>query len=235
MAVRVCTFPECGRLRRSSALWCEGHRAQVRDGRTMAPIRIFDRYAPCAFPECSNVQVTKGICYGHYQQIRQGKPLAPLRSRRCPDCPHPRKSPCGFDGCGKKANVHGLCPGHARQRQLNQPLKPLAFRTREGTVSLVEQKRRNAHRRLAKKNSVEALAVTPREWQRLVDRYGGLCAYCRERPWAERDHIIPLSRGGRYSIGNLLPACVRCNRSKGTRLLVEWRAFKKVEMTCRPL
>jgi 5-methylcytosine-specific restriction endonuclease McrA len=37
------------------------------------------------------------------------------------------------------------------------------------------------------------------------------------------DHIIPLSRGGRHSIGNLAPACAACNLKKGYKYLVEMR------------
>jgi 5-methylcytosine-specific restriction endonuclease McrA len=64
--------------------------------------------------------------------------------------------------------------------------------------------------------------VTERDWRRLVARHGGLCAYCKERPWEHRDHVVPLSRGGRHTIGNLLPACAPCNQSKSARLLMEW-------------
>lgn len=66
-----------------------------------------------------------------------------------------------------------------------------------------------------------------RDWERLISRFAGLCAYCRVRPWAEIDHIIPLARGGRNTIGNVLPACLACNRSKNARLLIEWRGRPK--------
>jgi len=78
----------------------------------------------------------------------------------------------------------------------------------------------------ARRRGAEQLQVTEKDWARLVARYGGLCAYCQERPWSHRDHIIPLARGGRHSIGNLLPACAPCNHSKGSKTLAEWRAWK---------
>jgi hypothetical protein len=37
------------------------------------------------------------------------------------------------------------------------------------------------------------------------------------------DHIIPLSRGGNHSVGNLMPCCNSCNSKKGCKLLIEIR------------
>lgn len=38
------------------------------------------------------------------------------------------------------------------------------------------------------------------------------------------DHVIPLSRGGRNDLSNLVIACQHCNFSKGDKLLSEWSA-----------
>lgn len=65
--------------------------------------------------------------------------------------------------------------------------------------------------------------VSERDWQRLVRRYDSRCAYCDVRCDPHMDHVIPLKRGGRHGIGNVLPACVSCNSSKGARLLYPWR------------
>ena len=63
-----------------------------------------------------------------------------------------------------------------------------------------------------------------RDWRRLLERWGHRCAYCGSRSGRlSMDHVIPLSRGGRHTIGNLLPACRSCNSSKGDSLLIEWR------------
>jgi 5-methylcytosine-specific restriction endonuclease McrA len=63
-----------------------------------------------------------------------------------------------------------------------------------------------------------------RDWARLCDRWGCACAYCGARPRTlSLDHIIPLTRGGRHTIGNLLPSCRSCNSSKGNKLLATWR------------
>lgn len=66
--------------------------------------------------------------------------------------------------------------------------------------------------------------IIDRDWRRMVARYRACCAYCGQSvPKLHQEHVIPVARGGRHSIGNLLPVCPSCNRSKGKRLLVEWR------------
>jgi hypothetical protein len=66
--------------------------------------------------------------------------------------------------------------------------------------------------------------VTPRDVRRLIDRFRGCCAYCdRVADPVHLDHVIPVARGGRTSIGNLVPACARCNQTKWATLLSVWR------------
>ena len=64
--------------------------------------------------------------------------------------------------------------------------------------------------------------ISPRDWKRVVNRHHGLCAYCKDRPYEHMDHVVPLSRGGTNTIGNVLPACADCNLSKHNRFLTEW-------------
>lgn len=64
-------------------------------------------------------------------------------------------------------------------------------------------------------------AITAKDARRLRD---GGCAHahlgnCDGR--LERDHVIPTSRGGQTSIGNLQVLCRRHNAQKGTRLNAE--------------
>ncbi len=68
-------------------------------------------------------------------------------------------------------------------------------------------------------------AITQRDWNRLQERYRHACAYCGSAGTLQMEHVIPISRGGRHAIGNLVPACRRCNGSKGRKLLVEWRGL----------
>lgn len=56
--------------------------------------------------------------------------------------------------------------------------------------------------------------------------FGRRCAYCDQTidGQPDPDHVIPLSRDGHNSIGNILPACRDCNCDKRDLLLHEWNA-----------
>jgi len=56
-----------------------------------------------------------------------------------------------------------------------------------------------------------------------VTLYNSPCIYCGSTQNIEADHVIPISRGGTHSIGNLAPACRKCNASKNSRTIMEWR------------
>jgi 5-methylcytosine-specific restriction endonuclease McrA len=67
------------------------------------------------------------------------------------------------------------------------------------------------------KNDIETLYL----------KQNGICAYCDEKlkDTFHIDHIIPLSRGGSNWPDNLALSCPRCNLSKGTKLLSEWKGY----------
>lgn len=73
--------------------------------------------------------------------------------------------------------------------------------------------------------------VSGKQWQRLIHRYGGCCFYCGVKAPMTMEHVLPVVRGGTHSIGNLVPACARCNSSKRHRTIMEWRLSKRVVLT----
>lgn len=74
--------------------------------------------------------------------------------------------------------------------------------------------------------------VTSEDWVQILDEYGHKCAYCDKGGPLEMDHIVPLARGGPHSPENIAPACSKCNRSKGAKLLAEWYGLVPVRRVC---
>lgn len=65
-----------------------------------------------------------------------------------------------------------------------------------------------------------------RWWQNLIQNT--TCYYCQtpiRRHEVTMDHIVPISRGGRSTAGNLVPACKTCNEQKRSLTAVEWQDF----------
>lgn len=53
------------------------------------------------------------------------------------------------------------------------------------------------------------------------------CLYCAADGPSEVEHVVPVSRGGAHDELNLVPACRRCNASKGKKLLSEWKGAER--------
>jgi len=56
--------------------------------------------------------------------------------------------------------------------------------------------------------------------------YAQPCAACGTKERITLDHIVPLARGGKHSVGNFQPLCHSCNCSKGAKLMTEWMMVK---------
>jgi len=60
---------------------------------------------------------------------------------------------------------------------------------------------------------------------RIFERDDFTCQYCGDRGGnLECDHVIPVCRGGTSDDANLVTSCFKCNRSKHSKTLEEWRA-----------
>ncbi len=58
----------------------------------------------------------------------------------------------------------------------------------------------------------------------------GCCAYCGDAAAAlQKDCVLPLSRGGRYTIENVVPACRSCNASKSNDEVTGWLRRKRLD------
>jgi 5-methylcytosine-specific restriction enzyme A len=101
----------------------------------------------------------------------------------------------------------------------------------------LEVKRQWAHREFFNRFGVEAASekveahnrrdvrggtLTERQWHALRVAFESRCAYCGEGTSGVLEHVVPICRGGRTSIDNVLPSCWGCNRDKGRLELHEW-------------
>ena len=67
------------------------------------------------------------------------------------------------------------------------------------------------------------------QWVALLAAWGG-CAYCGAvGTGLQRDCVLPISRGGRYTVDNVVPACRSCNASKCNSEVTGWLRRKKLD------
>ena len=71
--------------------------------------------------------------------------------------------------------------------------------------------------------------LTDEQWSRLKLAWGG-CAYCgKDEGPLQKDCMLPISRGGRYTLANVVPACGSCNASKCNIEVTTWMRRKKLD------
>lgn len=71
--------------------------------------------------------------------------------------------------------------------------------------------------------------LSDEQWTELKQAWGG-CAYCgvTDKP-LQRDCVLALSRGGRYTLDNIVPACRSCNTSKCNDEVTGWLRRKRLD------
>ncbi|MEU4650836.1 HNH endonuclease [Nocardia fluminea] len=86
-----------------------------------------------------------------------------------------------------------------------------------------------AARKRKKRMAAVTHDLTDAQWDALKTSWGG-CAYCRSPASSlQKDCIQAISRGGRYTLGNVVPACGSCNASKCNAEVTGWLRRKKLD------
>jgi 5-methylcytosine-specific restriction endonuclease McrA len=99
---------------------------------------------------------------------------------------------------------HAAHPEQLRKWQIAHPEKTTEYK--------------NRHRAL--KLHAEGNGVTAKQWYKIKEEYNYLCAYCNQKKPLAMDHIIPLAKGGRHDIDNIVPVCGSCNSHKSDSSLL---------------
>lgn len=85
-----------------------------------------------------------------------------------------------------------------------------------------EKRREYTHVHRARMYEAPRYDLSEEQWQEIVRACEHRCVYCpstckqcdEKTHMLEREHLTPVSKGGSYTVWNILPACLPCNRRK---------------------
>lgn len=94
------------------------------------------------------------------------------------------------------------------------------------------QRQKSKTSRFAARERVRSLGdtceYTNEDWLAAMLHFRGRCCYCgkvegrAKDAHFDREHLVPLSRGGKAERSNIAPACRKCNRGRGNLPLFTW-------------
>jgi 5-methylcytosine-specific restriction endonuclease McrA len=113
---------------------------------------------------------------------------------------------------------------HAAETRARYARDPKRFQERTDASPNRPAVRRAMHQRRRARILGAGPSFTAAEWIALVETHQGRCAYCGRAGVLHADHRLPLERGGKSEVANILPACARCNLRKHLMTEEEFRA-----------
>ena len=64
--------------------------------------------------------------------------------------------------------------------------------------------------------------LNEQQWELIKQQFDNKCAYCGKGLPLAQDHFLALSKGGEYTINNIIPSCQSCNSSKRDKDFFMW-------------
>ena len=96
-------------------------------------------------------------------------------------------------------------------------------------VAVSRSRRDRAARRRRRRMERVEHDLAAEQWTALLAAWGG-CAYCGASDRAlQRDCVLAISRGGRYTLDNVVPACGSCNASKSNAEVTGWLRRRRLD------
>ncbi len=93
----------------------------------------------------------------------------------------------------------------------------------------VNSRRVRAARRRKRRVAAVVNDLTDAQWTAIKAAWNG-CAYCGATTGSlQRDCVMAISRGGRYTVDNVVPACGPCNASKCNDEVTGWLRRKRLD------
>jgi 5-methylcytosine-specific restriction endonuclease McrA len=96
-------------------------------------------------------------------------------------------------------------------------------------MAVSRSRRARAARKRKRRLGAVVNDLTGDQWVAIQAAWNG-CAYCgtTDTP-LQRDCVMAISRGGRYTIDNVVPACASCNTSKCNEEVTTWMRRKRLD------
>jgi len=82
--------------------------------------------------------------------------------------------------------------------------------------------RQKSKRRKAQMRNSIAIQLSGKDIKNRFAEFAHQCAYCGCAGDLHIEHVVPISKGGGHGIGNIVPACKRCNYSKRDHEVESW-------------
>ncbi|MFC6238728.1 HNH endonuclease [Longivirga aurantiaca] len=96
-------------------------------------------------------------------------------------------------------------------------------------MAVARTRKARASRKRARRMSAVEHDLSVEQWTALQEAWGG-CAYCGATGVPlQKDCVQALSRGGRYTLDNIAPACRSCNASKCNDEVTGWMRRKRLD------
>ncbi|SRX83079.1 hypothetical protein [Saccharothrix espanaensis DSM 44229] [Mycolicibacterium parafortuitum] len=119
-------------------------------------------------------------------------------------------------------------PRHAA-RGVRQRTLVAHARTYAHAVAVNNSRRARAARRRKRRVAAVVNDLTDVQWVAIQAAWNG-CAYCGKTTGTmQRDCVMAISRGGRYTLDNVVPACAACNASKCNDEVTGWLRRKRLD------
>ncbi len=92
-----------------------------------------------------------------------------------------------------------------------------------------QSRRARLSRRRRRRVAASGSDLTDAQWFAILEAWAR-CAYCGADGVAlQKDCVQPISRGGRYTIENVVPACRSCNASKSNDEVTSWMRRRRFD------
>ena len=162
---------------------------------------------------CKGCHINKPLTsYGVSNAVKSGK------TSRCKEC-HSKR------GKARYQKIQDEFKAILRQKRIDNPEHRRNIE-RKSRARNKEKNRPAKNARQSIRNRIlngDRFLILDKELKKI---YQSPCFACGSESNQSLDHLIPLSRGGSHSVGNIITLCLSCNTQKHNKTLTEWRKTK---------